>query len=112
MNLALMVKVPSEPTLKKYGLTSAEWLQILESQGGVCAVCKKLPPSGRMCTDHDHVKNWKKLPPEQRKLYVRGLLCWTCNFYYCGRGINIDKSRNVTAYLMAYDARKHSRSGP
>lgn len=101
-----MVPSPSPATLKKYGLTEAEWRAILDRQGGVCFVCQKVPKSGRLCTDHEHVKNWKKMPPEQRKLYVRGLLCWTCNHYYLARGITVERSQRVTLYLQEYVVRR------
>lgn len=92
---------PSKATLKKYGMTSDDWLLILHRQEGVCAVCKKVP-NGRLCIDHDHIRGWKKLPPEKRKVHVRGLLCWFCNHAYVGRCITAAKSRNVTAYLEAH----------
>ncbi len=103
-----MIKAPSEATLQKYGLTEAEWLSILASQGNVCAICKKVPTTGRFVTDHEHVKGWKKQPPEQRKLAVRGVLCHFCNHYYLSRGITVAKARNVVLYLEAYAARKPS----
>lgn len=124
------VQVPSEATLKKYGLSEPEWRAILEAQGGVCAICEKEPNppkahperGGRLCIDHEHVyvpvpgkktkTPWKKLPPEQRKLYVRGLLCWTCNHYYAGRGITITKSKNVTLYLEEYERKKLALAQP
>lgn len=95
---------PTKKTLAKYGLTEADWLAILKAQGGVCPVCKKTP-NGRFCVDHDHVKGWKKMPPEKRRLHVRGLLCWFCNHTYVGRAITIQKSKNVTEYLEAHTDR-------
>jgi hypothetical protein len=92
---------PSKKTLAKYGIDEGEWRAILESQGGACAVCKKVP-NGRLCIDHDHVPKWKKLPPEKRKLHIRGLLCWFCNSRYVSRSITAEKSRAVTAYLEAH----------
>jgi hypothetical protein len=89
---------PSKKTLAKYGLAEWEWVVIRRNQGGACAVCKKIP-NGRLCIDHDHVRGWKKLPPEKRKLHVRGLLCWWCNSNYVGRSITAEKSRAVTEYL-------------
>ncbi len=103
------VKLPSKETLKKYGLTSTEWLEMLAAQGGACAVCGKIPPNGRLCTDHEHVKGWKKMPPEQRKMYVRGMLCFFCNHYYCSRAITVSKAENVLTYLRRYEERKHAR---
>lgn len=97
-----MLSTPSVSTLKKYGLDEADWRRLADAQGSVCFVCKKEPSTGRLCIDHEHVKGWKKMPPEQRKLYVRGLLCWVCNHYYLGRGINIDKAKNVVRYLEQY----------
>lgn len=97
---------PSKATLKKYGLSQQEWLDLLQQQGGVCAVCKRVPDNGRLCTDHEHVKGWKKLAPEHRKLYVRGQLCFFCNHYYCSRAITVEKAKAVVAYLEAYEKRK------
>lgn len=98
-----MILTPSSATLKKYGLSESEWRAILEHQKGVCFVCEKEPSKGRLCIDHEHAKGWKKMPPEKRKLYVRGLLCWVCNHYYLGRGITIAKAQNVAKYLIEYE---------
>ena len=97
--------MPAAETLRRYGLTPAEWLEIAERQGYVCACCKNLPPNGRLCTDHDHVKGWKKMPAAERKRHVRGLLCYFCNHYYVGRAITVFKARNVLNYLEAHEAR-------
>lgn len=94
--------VPSKATLDKYGLSQEEWQRILDAQGGVCFICKKMSSTGRLCIDHEHVKGWKKMPPEKRKLFVRGILCWVCNHYYVGRGINIEKAMRVVSYLQQY----------
>lgn len=105
-DLMLEVKYPTQVTLRKYGLTLDDWTQMLQRQGSVCAVCKRLPSSGRLCVDHDHCKGFKKMSPEEKKKHCRGLLCFFCNRYYVGRSITIEKSKNVTAYLEAYEARK------
>lgn len=52
-------------------------------------------------TDHKHVKGWKAMPPEKRKLYVRGILCWFCNHSYLGRSMTLERARNVVKYLEA-----------
>jgi hypothetical protein len=100
------VKTPSEATLKKYGLIEAEWQVMADAQGHACFICEKTPTTGRLVIDHEHVKGWKKMPPEQRKLYVRGLLCWVCNHYYVGRGISIAKAEKVVKYLSDYAQRR------
>lgn len=99
-----MSAAPSAGTLAKYGLSAVEWLAILARQGGVCAVCKKVP-NGRFVTDHAHIRGWKKLPPEKRKIHVRGILCWFCNHSYVGRSITVERSEAVSAYLRAHEAR-------
>lgn len=101
-----LLLAPSAPTLAKYGLSLAEWQAMADGQGHVCVVCKQHPTSHRLCTDHEHVRQWKLMAPEHRKLFVRGLLCYRCNTTFVGRGITVDRSRGVTSYLEAYEARR------
>lgn|ERR1017187_2030996 len=58
--------------LRLYGLTLVDYDELLESQGGVCAICgTEEGGHGRtdhFVVDHDHATN-----------NVRGLLCHTCN---------------------------------
>lgn len=95
--------VPKPATLKRYGLTLEEWEAILERQGGLCAICETLPKSGRLHIEHQHVKGWKKMPPNERKKWVRGLACFRCNTEYLGRSITVARARNVVSYLEAFD---------
>lgn len=97
---------PSQSTLKKYGLSLDEWRAMADAQEHRCWVCRQEPTKGRLCVDHEHVKGWKKMPPEQRKLYVRGLLCFRCNTTFVGRGVTVERSRRVTLYLEAFEARR------
>lgn len=68
--------------LRRYGLTPETYKELLESQGGVCAICKVSECSSgtRFSVDHDH-----KCCPQAahvKKLCgkcVRGLLCRQCN---------------------------------
>lgn len=96
---------PSTKTLDKYGLNVLTWLCILHGQGYVCAVCGKLPSSGRLFIDHDHVKNYKKLPPDQKRKHVRGLLCFICNKFFAMRGMTENKARRLVKYLSQYAER-------
>lgn len=59
----------------KYGLTDLQFQSLLNSQGGVCAVCS-LPITGRLSVDHDH-----KCCPGSKTCgeCVRGILHHTCN---------------------------------
>lgn len=58
--------------LKKFGITSVDYQEMWNAQGGVCAIPGCGGTSGihgrRMCVDHDH-KTGK----------IRGLLCGHCN---------------------------------
>lgn len=79
------MKMRSEATLKKYGLTEAAFSALYESQGGLCAICgiseaeleEKYSGSGywdndRMLhIDHEHGSSPRR---------IRGLLCRDCNY--------------------------------
>lgn len=58
--------------LKEYGLSVANYLTLLQLQGGRCAICQRLPEEQktktRLVVDHDHQTG-----------IVRGLLCDPCN---------------------------------
>lgn len=78
-----------------FGITWDDYLVILESQGGVCAICgKSCEENGRLlCVDHDHKTG-----------VIRGLLCTKCN---SGLGLlkdDISILEKATTYL-----RKHKK---
>jgi Recombination endonuclease VII len=54
--------------LKKYGITLAQYNQMLVNQDGVCAICGRPPKHYALSVDHNHVTG------ENRKL-----LCAPCN---------------------------------
>lgn len=101
-----MLTVPSIKTLDKYGLSLVFWKLIAAAQGYVCAVCGLLPKSGRLCIDHEHVSGFKKLPPEKKRKYVRGLLCWNCNYRFAARGMTEKRARRLVSYLVRYAERR------
>lgn len=96
--------IPRPETLRKYGLTLEDFNELYTLQGGKCAICEK-PFTKTICIDHNHVRNWKHMTPENRKRHVRGLLCFFCNKYYVGRSITVRKARNVVTYLEKHEAR-------
>lgn len=100
-----MIDVPTPATLKKYGLTVEDWQALLDAQGGVCGACGREPKTHRLVIDHDHVRGWKDMPAERRKLFVRGLLCWTCNHYRLARGATVENLRGAAEYLARYLAK-------
>lgn len=100
------VVLPSQKTLDKYGLTLREWLHHLDAQQWRCAICHLKSNTGKYVTDHEHVRGWVAMPDEERKRYVRGVICWMCNRYYLAKGISLLRARNVVQYLTDYEARR------
>lgn len=76
---------------KKYGISLEEYEALLESQDGVCAICRKEDTS-RYHVDHDHETG-----------EVRGLLCGDCN-----KGLGMFKD-NPDALQSAIDYLKRLR---
>ena len=105
----LGIQVPRQETLVKYGLDETEWMKILERQNGKCGACHKVPTSGRMNIDHEHIRGWSKMKTADRKPFVRGLLCYMCNHYRLARGATIENLAGASGYLSAYAARKLGR---
>lgn len=57
--------------IRRYGITGQQYVEMLEAQGGGCAICKATESnrsSRRLSVDHDHLTG-----------KVRGLLCSRCN---------------------------------
>lgn len=100
------VTPPTQGTLDKYGLTTTEWLQLLADQGWVCPICER--GQRRWNTDHEHVAGWAKMPPEERKRYVRGVLCWHCNHKIVSNLRDSGVVQRIATYLRAYEERRDS----
>lgn len=71
-----MALTPRDAYLRRvYGITEAQYDEVLEHQGGACAICRKPPAAGKnLHVDHDHKTG-----------AVRGLLCMPCNHHLIGR---------------------------
>lgn len=85
---------------KKYKITKAMYEGLLESQGGVCAICQGLPNKYFLSVDHDHsccpgIKTCGNC--------IRGLLCGSCNSFL-GR-VNDDPSSAIR-YLEKYPKKR------
>lgn len=99
---AVELREPRPSTLRRYGLTLDDWRAIADRQGRVCAICLGVPASGRLHIEHEHVRGWRHMAPDQRKRFVRGLACWRCNSSFLARGITVERAMNVVSYLAAY----------
>lgn len=77
--------------LSKYGITAAQYEQMLAEQGGKCAICGT-KEEGRgyewLHVDHDHATG-----------AVRGLLCALCNFGLGKFKDNPDWLRRAAEYV-------------
>ncbi len=58
----------SENLWRAFGITIAQYNEMLKEQGGRCAVCEQKPTTIRLAVDHDHITGT-----------IRGLLCLGCN---------------------------------
>lgn len=100
------VKLPAPATVAKYGWTLREWLATADANGWRCPICHRVPKTGKYVTDHEHVRGWSAMPDEERRLYIRGLTCWTCNRYLLARDISVQTAKNVVRYLEDYSERR------
>jgi hypothetical protein len=108
------VTPPAARTLATYGLTQDEWIALLKEQGWVCPICQlgnDRPRSGKQAlwnTDHEHVPGWAKLPPEERKRHVRGVLCYHCNHRKVSNHRDPDEVQRIADYLRRHRERMAS----
>jgi hypothetical protein len=65
-----------------YAFTQQEYFEMLERQGGRCAICRKISKGTGLVIDHEH-----------RSGKVRGLLCTKCN---SGLGMFQDDPKRLT----------------
>lgn len=108
---------PAAKTLATYGLTQDDWIGLLKAQDWLCPICLKGNdrPKGKNAlwnTDHEHVPGWKHMPPEQRRTFVRGILCYHCNRRVVGNHRDADKVQRVADYLRAYERRRAAKLPP
>jgi hypothetical protein len=75
--------------LKAYGLTPADYENMLATQNGGCNICRKAPATGRrLHVDHCHKTG-----------RVRGLLCFRCNFGLSFFGDDVATVERALAHL-------------
>lgn len=79
--------------MKKYGLTEADYIQMLEDQDSKCAICgatdnRYANQERWFAVDHDHITG-----------EVRGLLCQTCNRMIGLAGDSVSTLQAAVEYL-------------
>lgn len=82
---------------RKYGFGQEEYDKLVDSQNGLCAICKRPPSKGRgkrLHVDHDHTTG-----------NIRGLLCGSCNTSLGGFMDDTDLLESAIMYL------KNSKAG-
>ena len=106
---------PAAQTLRTYGLTQDEWIGLLKAQDWKCPICLQgndRPKTGKQAlwnTDHEHVPKWSKMPPEERKRYVRGVLCYYCNHRRVNSRMESAEAQRIADYFKAYEERRGTK---
>jgi hypothetical protein len=77
---------------RKFGLSLEEYDEMLVSQGGRCAICRRKPRKISLHVDHD---------PESGR--VRGLLCFSCNQALGSLQDDPDIVSSAVTYLIERD---------
>lgn len=90
----------------KYGLTLQDYQKLLKAQNGVCFICGHPPKTRALSVDHEHIKNFKKLPPQEKQKYCRGLLCFRCNHRFMSRGMSEHIAQRLLVYLQQYGRKR------
>ena len=85
--------------LKRWGLTRSAFHQLLEEQGGVCAICQQRPPlrhnRRQLHIDHHHATGQR-----------RGFLCQKCNLGVGQFQDSVELLKAAITYLEYWDAAK------
>ena len=76
-----------------YGMTVAQYEEMLAQQAGVCKICSKPPTKYRLAVDHCHTT--KK---------IRALLCSGCNVGLGGFRDSVDLLRKAADYIVMYNS--------
>lgn len=97
------IRLPTSATLKKYGLSADDYVSIWERQKGECPICeRKFDEKVRAVIDHLHVPRYKKMSPDRRKKFVRGLVCIYDNRRMLPKGMTLQKAKNIVLYLQLF----------
>ena len=104
---------PSKTTLRKYGITEDMWYTFGDFVDWRCPICQRnFTEALRPVIDHEHgIKNWKKMKPELRSKFVRGLTCNYCNRFRIPKRSKelpvVEIVTNLLSYLEDYEMRRN-----
>ena len=111
---------PTAATLRKYGMTAADWEAICRRQDCVCPVCGEPFGDRKLAIDHEHAWGFKahrKLAsgkrvrvvwhPDHRRAHVRGVLHAWCN-RFVRKWLTLDRARRILAYLESHEESKRA----
>lgn len=90
--------------LRLFGITSQDFTNILNKQGGVCAICKKTPET--WAVDHDH-SCCEKTKIKTCGKCIRGILCVQCN-----QGLGIFKDSEETLKMAITYLQNNKKNTP
>lgn len=102
-------KVAKAKQLSRYSITHELYEDLLQAQGGGCALCKRKENSGiSFCVDHDH-----SCCPGGKScgMCVRGLLCSSCNRALGKFGDDANGILNLLEYIDRRPFAKSRRAG-
>ena len=96
-NLSYLKKVAKERRLKRRNISQEQYAQLLNSQGGVCAICGEQAPvrygERTLHIDHSHQTDT-----------LRGLLCQKCNIGLGQFQDSLSLLRKAISYLEKWNA--------
>jgi len=105
LSLLMPGDLPTAATLKKYGWTESDYRYQWKLQDGLCGLCGQELEGKRVNIDHEHVRGWKRMRPERRRLFIRSLLHARCNRFLLGPtyyGFRAEHFRLAADYLDRY----------
>ena len=100
------IVTPSPQTLKRYGITREQWLELLAAQDWKCPICDKTGSDVKWNTDHEHVRGWEKMSDRERAKYTRGILCAYDNHRVVHSKISAKTAFRIAIYIFKYELRR------
>lgn len=91
--------------VRSFGINLSEYNKLL-SYKDVCWICEKPPIKRKLAVDHRHLTGEKKGPVYEKRLRIRGLLCWRCNVSIAKFDDNPKILRSAAVYLEQNIAQK------